>query len=131
MPYQYGNPHNPQAHSKSTANEIMMDSPNGPDVLVTAVSTGGGGIKGILLGGPTGASLFIAINQATREAPMKIVLTVSADRGEKYLNEIYDNKWMLKKELTIDSNISEMISQAKAMKPFRYPSLETGKGVAA
>lgn len=204
MPYQYGNPHNPQAHSKSTAKEIMMDFPNGPDVLVTAVSTGGhiSGIsselkrsgcktktvgvdvrgsvvfggnkaptavtgmglgwvpenlnpsvideaflvdtqqcfslvryiarnKGILLGGSSGASLFVAINQAYREGAGKTVLAVSADRGEKYLNEIYDNKWMLKKGLTIDSNISEMISQAKAMKPFRYPSLETDKGVAA
>jgi len=61
----------------------------------------------------------------------KKVLAVSADSGEKYLNEIYDNKWMLQKGLCINNNLSDMISLAKLIKPFRYPSKEIVNPIAA
>ncbi|EPJ53936.1 MAG: hypothetical protein OFPI_08640 [Osedax symbiont Rs2] len=46
---------------------------------------------GILLGGSSGASLFVAINQALNLASDKVVLAISADRGEKYLDEFYSD----------------------------------------
>jgi cysteine synthase B len=40
MPYQYGNPANPQAHYETTAVEILQDCPE-VDVLVAGLGTGG------------------------------------------------------------------------------------------
>jgi cysteine synthase B len=40
MPYQYGNPANPQAHYETTAAEILRDCPE-VDVLVAGLGTGG------------------------------------------------------------------------------------------
>jgi cysteine synthase B len=40
MPYQYGNPANPQAHYETTAEEILRDCPE-VDVLVAGLGTGG------------------------------------------------------------------------------------------
>src|SRR3989304_2552529 len=40
MPYQYGNPANPQAHYETTAAEIIRDCPE-VDVLVAGLGTGG------------------------------------------------------------------------------------------
>jgi cysteine synthase B len=40
MPYQYGNPANPQAHYETTAVEILRDCPE-VDVLVAGLGTGG------------------------------------------------------------------------------------------
>jgi cysteine synthase B len=40
MPYQYGNPENPQAHEETTAEEIIADCPE-VDVFVAGLGTGG------------------------------------------------------------------------------------------
>ncbi len=40
-PRQFENPENPEAHSKTTALEILQDFPEGVDALVTGVGTGG------------------------------------------------------------------------------------------
>jgi cysteine synthase A len=41
MPQQFENPANVEAHARSTAQEIMADFPEGIDVLITGVGTGG------------------------------------------------------------------------------------------
>jgi cysteine synthase A len=41
MPQQFENPANVEAHARSTAQEIMADFPEGLDVLITGVGTGG------------------------------------------------------------------------------------------
>ncbi len=41
MPQQFNNPSNPSAHRDTTALEIITDFPNGVDVLITGVGTGG------------------------------------------------------------------------------------------
>lgn len=41
MPMQFQNPDNPDIHSRTTAQEIMTDFPEGLDYLITGVGTGG------------------------------------------------------------------------------------------
>jgi cysteine synthase A len=41
MPQQFENPANPEIHRKTTAQEIIRDFPEGLDVLITGVGTGG------------------------------------------------------------------------------------------
>lgn len=41
MPQQFENPANPQVHAETTAREILADFPEGLDVLITGVGTGG------------------------------------------------------------------------------------------
>jgi cysteine synthase A len=41
MPQQFDNPSNPNMHARVTAQEILSDFPEGLDVLVTGVGTGG------------------------------------------------------------------------------------------
>lgn len=41
VPQQFKNPSNPEVHAKTTAKEIISDFPDGLDVLITGVGTGG------------------------------------------------------------------------------------------
>ena len=41
IPQQFDNPANPEVHSRTTAQEILADFPDGIDVLITGVGTGG------------------------------------------------------------------------------------------
>ena len=41
VPQQFDNPANPEIHARTTAQEILADFPNGVDVLITGVGTGG------------------------------------------------------------------------------------------
>lgn len=41
IPQQFDNPANPQVHARTTAQEILADFPDGIDVLITGVGTGG------------------------------------------------------------------------------------------
>jgi len=41
VPQQFDNPANPEIHSRTTAQEILADFPDGVDVLITGVGTGG------------------------------------------------------------------------------------------
>jgi cysteine synthase A len=41
VPQQFDNPANVEVHARTTAQEIIHDFPNGVDVLITGVGTGG------------------------------------------------------------------------------------------
>ena len=194
MPYQYGNPFNPEAHFESTAKEIIIDFPKGLDAVSIAVSTAGqvsgiarglkesdyrtkiiavdvkgsvvfGGEKaptavtgmglgwvpdnldetlidevylvethycfivsryiakkyGVLLGGSSGASLFVAIKEAIKLGEGKSVLAVAPDRGEKYLEEFYNNNWMTNKGFSTDDDLEIIYQGARDLELFKRP----------
>lgn len=195
MPWQYGNPDNPEAHVKNTAQELLTAFPAAPECVVAAVSTGGqvsgigrglkdagantsvigvdvegsvvfGGQKsptavtgmglgwvpdnldesvidvaykvqtelcftavrllakntGILLGGSSGASLVVAMKEAMRRSREETVISVCADRGDKYLDEFYCDNWMRKKGLNPSVSLSELLEQCRNLTPYRYPA---------
>lgn len=195
MPWQYGNPNNPDAHTKTTAIKIINDFHDGLDTVVASVSTGGqisgisnglkkydpkiktigvdvmgsvvfGGRKsptavtgmglgwvpenlnehvideaflvqtfhcfstarwvaqktGILLGGSSGASIAVAIREALLSGKGKKILAIAPDRGEKYLDEFYNDEWMSERNFPIDINTETVINAIVQLKPYRYPS---------
>ena len=50
--------------------------------------------KGVLLGGASGAAIFVAMSKALQLNSSKTVLAICPDRGEKYLEEFYDDAWL-------------------------------------
>ena len=80
--------------------------------------------QGLLLGGSSGAALFVAIGEAIRQGEGKSVVAIAADRGEKYLEEIYRDEWMAAKNLVTDQTAEDLISAACALTPFRFPAAE-------
>ncbi len=197
MPWQYGNPDNPEAHTKTTAIEILKDFSQDLHAVVASVSTGGqisgiskgiknvspavkaigvdvkgsvvfGGVKsptsvtgmglgwvpdnlnervidevflvetqhcfstvrylakqtGVLLGGSSGAALAIAIREAMLAGPDKKILAICADRGEKYLEEFYNDDWMEKRGLPVHENFDEILASIMKLQPFRFPAHE-------
>ena len=199
MPWQYGNPDNPAAHQRQTAQEILKAFPDGPDALVASVSTAGhlsglarglkdaqvatkivgvdvegsvvfGGQKsptaitgmglgwqpenlelrmvdeafkvaaepalgmarviarkaGMLLGGSSGAAIFVGVAQALRMQPGQAVVVIAPDRGEKYLSEFYDDQWCKARGLFLENRIEKLVDKAWKISPIRYPSVEKG-----
>lgn len=82
---------------------------------------------GLLLGGSSGASLFIAMGEAIRQGSGKSVLAIAADRGEKYLDEFYQDEWMIERKLLTNEPLETLLAQTQAVKPFRYPAKEIHK----
>lgn len=202
MPWQYGNPNNPDAHAKTTALEIINDFPDDLNTVVASVSTGGqisgissglkkhnaniktigvdvigsvvfGGTKaqtavtgmglgwvpenlneyvideaflvktihcfttarwiakktGILLGGSSGASILVAIREALLLGKGKTVLAIAPDRGDKYLDEFYDDEWMSKRYFPVSTVTKTIMDAAAELHPFRYPSRDMFKKI--
>ncbi|MES9906259.1 MAG: cysteine synthase family protein [Sedimenticola sp.] len=197
MPWQYGNPNNPEAHYRSTGMEIDSYFAGKLDCLVATVSTAGhlsgisrylkhrgrttvtvgvgvkgsvifGGQKsptavtgmglawvpenldesvvdeayltttdqcfstvraiarshGILLGGSSGASLFVAIHKAITLGMGSKVLAIAPDRGDKYLDELYDDDWLEEKGIISAKGIEPVIEDTMHLKAFRFPQKE-------
>ncbi len=79
---------------------------------------------GILLGGSSGAAVFAAMHVAKELGAGKSVVAIAADRGEKYLDEIYSDEWMMKRDHPIDDDRKKLIAAAEALTVFRRPSKE-------
>ena len=61
--------------------------------------------KGIMVGGSAGGVLFNAVKLASRKAgPGKIVVIIP-DGGEKYINTIYNARWIKRNQLSKSENI--------------------------
>lgn len=76
---------------------------------------------GALLGGSSGASLFVAIREAIKLGRGKSVLAVATDRGEKYLEEFYNDNWMENKEFSTNDNLEAIYEGARSLKLFKSP----------
>jgi 2,3-diaminopropionate biosynthesis protein SbnA len=79
---------------------------------------------GVLLGGSSGAALTVAVSKAFRLGKGKTVVAICPDRGEKYLDEFYDNDWMQEHKLPTDDNLDIFMRNAAHIRPVRYPATE-------
>ena len=79
---------------------------------------------GILLGGSSGAALVVAVSAALRLGEGKTVLAICPDRGEKYLDEFYDDDWMQKHRFSTDDDLDTFIQNAGKLGAFRFPATE-------
>lgn len=57
--------------------------------------------EGLLLGGSTGAIVAAGLNYAARESRPQKILMINPDRGDRYLETIYNSEWLEKQNLKI------------------------------
>jgi cystathionine beta-synthase len=69
--------------------------------------------KGLLLGGSSGASIYVALTLACAERQEANVIVIAADGGEKYLSTIFDDAWMCEHDL-LDNNVTVLINRLLA-----------------
>jgi hypothetical protein len=66
----------------------------------------------------------VAVSKASRLGKGKTVVAICPDRGEKYLDEFYDNDWMQEHKLPTDDNLDIFMRNAAHIRPVRYPATE-------
>lgn len=64
--------------------------------------------KGILIGGSAGGVLFKALEDINKKSGNGTAVILLCDGGEKYLNNIFNDEWMLKNGL-IDKSVEERL----------------------
>ncbi|MCE7004035.1 PLP-dependent cysteine synthase family protein [Kibdelosporangium philippinense] len=64
--------------------------------------------EGLLLGGSSGAAVFIALAVAQRLGPHHNVVAVAPDGGDRYLDTIYDDTWIRDHGLTLIPTVAEL-----------------------
>src|SRR6266545_910218 len=79
--------------------------------------------EGILAGGSAGLVLAVALRKARELGPGRSVVAVLADRGEKYLDQFYDDAWCAGHGLDLRSwNLARLRRHAEALRPHAYPA---------
>jgi 2,3-diaminopropionate biosynthesis protein SbnA len=97
--------------------------------------------EGMLLGGSSGAAVFIALRVAQLLGEGHNVVAVAPDGGDRYLDTIYDDAWWDAKQLTRYASVEELRGRLAGYQPVpgselkpwrRYPSealASTGSGL--
>ena len=57
--------------------------------------------EGILIGGSSGAVLFVALNKSKELTPNKNIVAILPDHGDRYLNTIFSDSWLNGQEYTL------------------------------
>lgn len=72
--------------------------------------------EGLLLGGSTGAILAAGLSYASTLKEKKSILMINPDRGDRYLNTIYDDEWLIEQNMTLLKG-KELYSQMHSLQP--------------
>lgn len=72
--------------------------------------------EGLLLGGSTGAILAAALSYATQTPEREKILVINPDRGDRYLETIYNDDWLKDQKLRTLS-IDEVLETVSNLKP--------------
>lgn len=59
--------------------------------------------KGLLLGGTSGAAIYVALKRLMLVEPNSTIVVLACDAGEKYLDTIYNDKWLRERSLLSES----------------------------
>lgn len=74
--------------------------------------------EGLLLGGSSGAAVFIALAVAQRLGPHHNVVAVAPDGGDRYLDTIYNDTWIRDHDLTLASTTAQLRDRLTGYAPF-------------
>jgi cystathionine beta-synthase len=66
--------------------------------------------RGLLLGGSSGAAVYVALTLACTDQQEANVVVIAADGGEKYLSTIFDDSWMRERNLLDNTLVEEVTS---------------------
>ncbi|MCM6777986.1 cysteine synthase family protein [Nocardia sp. CDC159] len=80
--------------------------------------------EGLLLGGSSGAAVFIALRVAQLLGPGHNVVAVAPDGGDRYLETIYDDGWISAHEVALATTIDELRSRLADYEPYPGDRLE-------
>jgi 2,3-diaminopropionate biosynthesis protein SbnA len=88
--------------------------------------------EGILAGGSSGLVLAVALRKAAELGPGRTVVAVLPDRGEKYLDQFYDDAWCAERGLDLRGwDLHRLRTAAGALRPAAYPARQAATGLAA
>jgi cystathionine beta-synthase/cysteine synthase A len=71
--------------------------------------------EGILTGGSTGANVITALHLSQQLDANKQIVCISADSGERYLDTVYNDQWLLNHGLETGCSIAELHQKAKQL----------------
>ncbi len=71
--------------------------------------------EGILTGGSTGANVITALHLSQQLDADKQIVCISADSGERYLDTVYNDQWLLNHGLETGCSIAELHKKAKQL----------------
>jgi cystathionine beta-synthase/cysteine synthase A len=74
--------------------------------------------EGLLLGGSSGAAVFVALAVARRLGPQHNIVAVAPDGGERYLDTIYDDTWVREHGLTLAPTVARLRNRLADCSPF-------------
>ncbi|MFC0437001.1 PLP-dependent cysteine synthase family protein [Kutzneria buriramensis] len=74
--------------------------------------------EGMLLGGSSGAAVFVALAVARRLGRHHNVVAVAPDGGDRYLDTIYDDTWIRDHDLTLASTVAQLRERLADYSPF-------------
>jgi cystathionine beta-synthase/cysteine synthase A len=74
--------------------------------------------EGLLLGGSSGAAVFIALAVAQRLGPHHHVVAIAPDGGDRYLDTIYNDTWIRDHNLTLAPTIAQLRNRLTNYAPF-------------
>jgi len=74
--------------------------------------------EGLLLGGSSGAAVFIALALAQRLGPHHNVVAVAPDGGDRYLDTIYDDTWIRDHGIALASTRAQLRERLTDYTPF-------------
>ena len=81
--------------------------------------------EGILTGGSTGANVITALHLSQQLNADKQIVCISADSGERYLDTVYNDQWLLSHGLETGCCIAELNQKAKQLVPYSTNPIES------
>ncbi|ATL68320.1 PLP-dependent cysteine synthase family protein [Nocardia terpenica] len=80
--------------------------------------------EGLLLGGSSGAAVFIALRVAQLLGPGHNVVAVAPDGGDRYLDTIYDDTWIRDHDVDLATSVEQLRARLTDYTPFPGDRLE-------
>lgn len=74
--------------------------------------------EGLLLGGSSGAAVFIALAVAKQLGGGHNVVAIAPDGGDRYLETIYDDQWMADRQVRLSTTIDALRDRLSCYEPF-------------
>ncbi|WP_394831525.1 cysteine synthase family protein [Pendulispora rubella] len=74
--------------------------------------------EGVLAGVSTGAALLVACRLAMKASAREHIAFLATDRGERYLQTAFDERWLLEHGMSTDTSLDGLRRRAASLTPF-------------
>jgi cystathionine beta-synthase/cysteine synthase A len=80
--------------------------------------------EGILIGGSTGANIFLALKLSEKMGPDKRIVCIASDGGERYIDTIYNDRWMQARHLKTNCTVHQLYERANELTVYSQNPVE-------